>query len=177
MYRLVVKVRVRTFAIGRGSKPALLGPEFAPSARLWARPPKKPGEHRKKSAGKWRKIDKTFLIAKPMRKSRLNEAVRRGMGDCGRANADRLGLSGPFNQPRPAKMSEKPLPAAYTQRYRGRVFWGLKTRYKRFVIGVSVYFPVGVMGPPTGDIRRAAASGNCQSVDIVVTPRQGWALR
>ncbi len=63
------------------------------------------------------------------------------------------------------------------QRYRGRVLWGLKTRYKRFVLGVSGYFPVGVTAPPTGDARRAAASGNCHSGDIVVTPRHGPASR
>ena len=56
-------------------------------------------------------------------------------------------------------------------------FGGLKTRYNRFVIGVSGYFPVGVTAPPPGDISRAAPSGNSHSGDIVVTPRHGPAPR
>ena len=41
------------------------------------------------------KIDKTFLIAKPMRKVDWTRRFAAGWGRRGRANADRLGLSGP----------------------------------------------------------------------------------
>ena len=52
-----------------------------------------------------------------------------------------------------------------------RVLCGLKTRYNRFVIGVSGYFPVGVTARRNEDTRRAAASGNCRSGDIAVRTR------
>ena len=79
-----------------------------------------------------------------------------------------------FNQPRPAKMSEKPLPA------RAAVSWprllGLENTVQAFRYrGFRLLSRRSHAAPPTGDICRAAASGNCHSVDIVVTPRQGWA--
>ena len=43
------------FAIGRGSKPALFGAEFAPICALMGKRAEKPGENRQKSDGKWRK--------------------------------------------------------------------------------------------------------------------------
>jgi hypothetical protein len=45
------------FAIGRGSKPALFGAEFAPIGALMGKRAEKPGENRQKSEGKWRKMD------------------------------------------------------------------------------------------------------------------------
>ena len=43
-------------AIGRGSKPALFGAEFAPFCALMGKRAEKPGENRQKREGKWPKM-------------------------------------------------------------------------------------------------------------------------
>jgi hypothetical protein len=42
--------------MGRGSKPALLGAEFAPFCALMGKRGEKPGENRRKRDGKWREM-------------------------------------------------------------------------------------------------------------------------
>src|ERR1700729_299509 len=120
-------------------------------------------------------IDKAFLIAQPMRKADWTRRFAAGWGSAGMPMAIVEGNQ--TVRAALARENDREITPGARSGIATASFGAGEIRYNRFFIGVSGYFPVGVTAPPTGDIRRAAASGNCHSGDIVVTLRQGPAPR